>query len=102
MMRSPFLIASVANTPLPWIGDRRASIFLTFFFFDISDASATGGGIVACGGTQGPTAPDGAGCGPGALPCSRHHAATAACARTCWQRDPRGGEPRDKRGHAVD
>jgi hypothetical protein len=26
-MRSPFLIAAVANTPLPWIGDSRASIF---------------------------------------------------------------------------
>src|SRR5690606_4925595 len=26
-MRSPFAMASVANTPLPWMGDRRAAIF---------------------------------------------------------------------------
>src|SRR3990170_4376673 len=25
-MRSPFLMGSMAKTPLPWIGDRRASI----------------------------------------------------------------------------
>src|SRR5690606_9026157 len=27
-MRSPFSMVSVANTPLPWMGERRAAIFL--------------------------------------------------------------------------
>src|SRR5690606_38725250 len=35
-MRSPFSITSVANTPLPWISERRASIFFGFFFQGLS------------------------------------------------------------------
>src|SRR3546814_10368060 len=38
-MRSPFSMASVANTPLPWMGDRRAAIF----FFGIAWFRATAG-----------------------------------------------------------
>src|SRR3546814_8755205 len=38
-MRSPFSMASVANTTLPWMGDRRAAIF----FFGIAWFRATAG-----------------------------------------------------------
>ena len=36
MMRSPASITSVAKTPLPWISERRASIFFFFFLSDLS------------------------------------------------------------------